>query len=220
MATQTLAPRRPAPSHPARPRRLARARAWLRSRLRPRMVLILVAALVVTVLGAGELAAMLRARSAPLATDTISLGGLTIQIDSVTWVPFDTGDPTILDPSTAGGYQMPAQMMPGMPADGQGRLNIQVTLSDPGGSARTLNTAGEFRLGGGGKGDAGWKLQGDTFGGLKRVNPGNAVDGKLFFDLQPPTKQDPPLYLRWRRGGDTARLLLVPGGTAATHHHH
>lgn len=210
MATQTLTPRTPTPQRPGRSR--------LVGRIRPRMVLVLVAAIVVAVLGAGELAAMLRARSAPLATDTITLSGLTIRIDQVSWVAFDANDPATTDPTAKDGYKMPAQMMPGMPADGEGRLNIGVTLSDQGGSARALNTNGEFFLGGG-AGDKTQKLSGDTFGDLRRINPDNAVDGKLFFDLKPPGPKDPPLYLEWRRGGDLARLLLVPGGTASTHHH-
>ena len=182
------------------------------------MVLVLVAALVVAALGAGELAAMMRARSAPLATDTITLDGLTIHINSVGWVSFDSDDPALQDPGAAGGYQMPAQMMPDMPGEGQARLNLEVTLTDPGDVARALDTRNEFFLGGG-QGNQSWNLQGDTFGELRRLNPANAVDGKLFFDLQPPQRSDPPLYLEWRRGGDTVRLLLVPGGSASTHHH-
>lgn len=183
------------------------------------MALVLVAAVVVAVLGAGELAAMLRARSAPLATDTVTVSGMTISIVSVDWVSFDPmQDAPPSDPSAASGYQMPAQMMPDMPGEGEARLNLEVTLSDRGGAAQALNTTGEFSLGGGGS-DQNRKLQGDTFGELKRINPGNAVDGKLFFDLKPPAKGNPPLYLTWHRGGDTARLLLVPGGTAVTHHH-
>lgn len=215
----------PRPGRQTRLGRLARLTGLTRltrltrvGRLRPRMVLVLVAAVVVAALGAGELATMMRARSAPLATDTITVDGLTIHINTVDWVPFDSDDPALQDPSAANGYKMPAQMMPDMPGEGQARLNLEVTLSDTGEEARALDTDGEFFLGGG-QGDQVRPLQGDTFGELRRVNPDNAVNGKLFFDLEPPRRDDPPLYLEWRRGGDTARLLLVPGGTASTHHH-
>lgn len=216
MAHQTLLhPTRPAPSakrgsEPQRPTSSRRAR--------PKFLLVLLAALLVAVVGAGELAAMLRARSAPIATDTATLGGLTIHLNRVEWVSFDSDDPTLMDPSATGGYQMPAQMMPDMPAEGDARLNLEITLEDRTGQARKLDTAGEFSLGGG-KGDQSWKLQGDTFGDLGRLNPGNAVDGKLFFDLKAPAKDDPPLYLKWQRGGDTVRILLTPGGKPSEHHH-
>ncbi|HEY9474298.1 MAG TPA: hypothetical protein VIS06_10660 [Mycobacteriales bacterium] len=222
MATQALASQTTAQprTEPAR-----RPGGWRRprlpgrpGRLRPRMALVLVAAIVVAALGAAELATMVRARSAPLATDTITLGGLTIQIESVDWVAFDSNDPALQDPSAAGGFKMPAQMMPDMPPDGQARLNVEVTLTDAGEAARALDTKNEFFLGGG-QDNQSWKLQGDTFGELRRLNPANAVNGKLFFDLQPPRPSSPPLYLEWRRGGDTVRLLLVPGGNASTHHH-
>jgi hypothetical protein len=187
-------------------------------RANPRFLVALVAALLVAVVGAGELAAMLRARSAPIDTNTATLGGLTLHLNKVEWVSFESDDPTLMDPSAAGGYQMPAQMMPDMPAEGDARLNLEVTLEDRTGQARALDVSKEFSLGGG-KGDQQWKLQGDTFGELGRLNPGTAADGKLFFDLKAPAKGDPPLYLTWRRGGDTLRILLTPGGTPSEHHH-
>lgn len=187
-------------------------------RRNPRFLLVIVIALVVAVVGAGELAAMVRARSEPINGDTATVGGLTIHLERVEWVSFDSDDPTLSDPKASNGYSMPSQMMPDMPTDGNARLNLEVVLDNSTGDGRTLDTDKEFWVGGG-KDDKLYKLQGDTFGGLGRVNPGDGVNGKLFFDMPPTGKDDPPLYLEWRRGGDTVRVFITPGGKPSQHSH-
>jgi len=49
---------------------------------------------------------------------------------------------------------------------------------------------------------------------LTRLGPGSAVDGVIYFDTVVPGAGDPPLYLEWRRDGDTAQIAipLLAGG--------
>ncbi|WP_035795560.1 hypothetical protein [Kitasatospora mediocidica] len=111
-----------------------------------------------------------------------------------------------------GGYQMPAQMMPGAPAAGEVRLGVPLTLENTGGGPLDFGVSQEFQLGGG-KAGGPRTAHSDTFGGLAQLAPHNAVRGVVYFDTPPPGAGDPPLYLLWKRGGQTRRLLLSVTGT-------
>jgi hypothetical protein len=115
-----------------------------------------------------------------------------------------------------GGYQMPAQMMPGAPAEGEARLGVRLTLHNTSKQARQFNPIEEFLLLGG-VGDP-RAPHSDTFGRLTRLNPGSAVDGTVYFDTVVPNKDDPPLTLRWVRGGEEY-VLAIPIGDAPSGHH-
>jgi hypothetical protein len=169
------------------------------------------AALLIAIVGAG-----LRARSqaaAEAATDTGTLGGITAALHGAGWVAMDghsMGD--------QGGYQMPAQMMPGAPEGDDMRLGIRLTLTNTSQDPRQFNLADEFALGGGRTG-APRLLHSDTFGSLSRLNPGSAVDGVLYFDTVVPSHDDPPFYLLWKRGGNSAQLAVWIGVEGPAHEH-
>jgi hypothetical protein len=112
-----------------------------------------------------------------------------------------------------GGYQMPAQMMPGAPAGDEMRFGVPLTLVNTSGDVRRFNLAEEFVLRGG-RIEQPRAPHSDTFGRLARLGPGSAVDGVIYFDTVVPDAGDPPLYLEWRRDGDTTRLAipLLAGG--------
>jgi hypothetical protein len=111
------------------------------------------------------------------------------------------------DQNGQGGYQMPAQMMPGAPVGDDMRFGVPLTLVNTSADMRRFSLAEEFFLRGGRTDDA-RAMHSDTFGKLNRLNPGSAVDGVLYFDTVVPGAGDPPLYLEWRRDGDTTRLAI------------
>lgn len=117
-----------------------------------------------------------------------------------------------------GGYQMPAQLMPGAPADGELRLGVPVTLTNESEKVREFDLVKEFSLAGGPGNDTS-RLNSDTFGGLTRLNPGSAVDGVLYFDTKNPVPGDPPLYLKWTRGGSQDRLAVRIAADPSAHPH-
>jgi hypothetical protein len=118
-----------------------------------------------------------------------------------------------------GGYQMPAQMMPGAPVGDDMRFRVPLTLVNTSGQPRQFILANEFFLRGG-RLDRPRTLHSDTFGRLNRLGPGSAVDGVLYFDTVVPDSNDPPLYLEWRRdGGSTALAIPLMAGGAPDHGH-
>lgn len=148
----------------------------------------------------------------------MNAGGL-IAVPTGTQAPASPGSIVVPPLPQQGGYQMPAQMMPGMPPEGQARLTVPVTLRNTTDKVRTFDIPAEFVLRGG-AGDKTRELYGDTIGSLPRLAPGNAVTGVLYFDLEPPQPGDPPLYLQWTRSGKTVRLSLSPTGKAVPHEGH
>jgi hypothetical protein len=169
-------------------------------------------ALLIAVAGAG-----LRARSQAAAEagppGSGTLSGITVTLHGAGWVSMDghsMGD--------QGGYQMPAQMMPGAPEGDNMRLGIPLTLLNTEGGTRQFNLAEEFFLGGG-RNDAPQPLHSDTFGLLSRLSPDSAVDGVLYFDTVVPGGGDPPLYLLWKRDGKTIQFAVRIGGGPPDHEH-
>lgn len=122
------------------------------------------------------------------------------------------------DMDNQGGYQMPAQMMPGVPAGDDMRLGVPLTLVNTSRDLRRFNLSEEFWLGGGRNSEL-RPLHSDTFGQLLRLNPGSGVDGVLYFDTVVPDDGDPPLFLQWSRDGRTVRLA-VPLAGALEHEQH
>jgi hypothetical protein len=140
---------------------------------------------------------------------TAALGGLSVRLRDAGWLSMDSHN---MD--NQGGYQMPAQMMPGAPTGDDMRFGVPLTLLNTSREVRQFNLAEEFFLSGGRTGTP-RALHSSTFGQLTRLSPGSAVDGVLYFDTVVPDIGDPPLHLQWRRDGDTTRLAipLLAGGT-------
>ena len=151
---------------------------------------------------------MVHNRSAVPMSQSETLGGLSVQLHDAGWLAMDGHDM-----GSQGGYQMPSQMMPGAPAGDDMRFGVPLTLINTSGDALRFNLSEEFFLRGGRNSDS-RALHSDTIGRLGRLSPGSAVDGVLYFDTTVPDAGDPPLYLEWRRDGDTTRLAipLMAGG--------
>lgn len=144
-----------------------------------------------------------------------AMGGLDVTTGEARWAAME--DHT-MDGPQGGGYQMPAQMMPGAPENGAMRLGIALTIADHGGGARLLDLEREFTLAGGGVGDP-LTPHSDTFGPLPRLGADSAVRGTLYFDLKVPGPGTPPLYLLWNRDGKQRRLLVNLPDSAPEHQH-
>jgi hypothetical protein len=149
-----------------------------------------------------------------------ALDGMQAAVVKAQFLDHDHADPIPQDSSAAGGpagYQMPAGMMPGMPADGQSRLLIQLNLSNGAGQAKAVDPVTEFVL----RNEQGgsWPTMGDTFGGFSQLNPSNGVAGAVFFDVPTEGATQRQWVLEWKRGGRTTHLA-VPLGTAPPAHSH
>jgi len=136
-----------------------------------------------------------------------TLSGLTASVGSADWVMMDHDMS-----STAPGYQMPPAMMPGMPAEGQERLEVSVTVVNNTKETRPLKPGKEFLLRTESAADS-LTPHSDTFGELPRLAPGSAVTGVLYFDLPPHS----PAWLEWTHEGATVRLAI---GVAPPHSNH
>lgn len=143
-----------------------------------------------------------------------TVDGITTEIRDAGWVEFDMGH--VMDGQ--GGFMMPDQMMPGTPSGDQVRLGITLTLLNTSGTTREFNLAGEFSVTGGRTPEP-QPISADSIGELPRLAPGAALDGTLYFDLEVPTDDDPPLLLRWTRGGGSV-LIEVPLAADAPVHEH
>ena len=172
------------------------------------------------VIGAALFAAIFgvtRLFAAPSAPEVISqnttVDGLTTSVSTASWSKMDH------DMSAdAPGYQMPPQMMPGMPEQGQERLVVSVTVTNTTDGTRPVGLGDEFalRVGEGGKRVT---PHSDTFGELPRLAAHNAIAGQLFFDLMREDLARSPAWLEWTHGGTTSRLAIPLDGAAAGPNH-
>jgi len=144
--------------------------------------------------------------------DAATLDGLTASLRDAGWLSME------MHQAMQGGYQMPAQMMPGAPAGDELRLGVPLTLVNTSREARAFRLVDEFFLAGG-RETAPRALHSDTFGPLPRLAPGSAVDGVMYFDTIVPGESDPPLYLIWKRGGETVRLAIPRISNVPDHPH-
>jgi hypothetical protein len=171
-----------------------------------------VAAFAVMVVGIIQFSGVLDARADAERSSGAPLGDLTVSVERAGWLSMDHGQAT--------GYQMPAAMMPGMPADGHERFSVTVTIVNSGGATRPLQAVKEFSLrAANGKR---WNPTEHSFGELPRLGPGNAVTGQLYFDL--PADELPDLTaarLDWEYQGGRRELLIPIGGAEpAPQHQH
>jgi len=171
-------------------------------------LLLMLAALAAASIGVSAMAASPGA--APVET-TAQVGRLTASVGDTGWLGMDHDMST-----TASGYQMPPAMMPGMPATGDDRLSVAVTLVNSGPDTVTLHPVDEFTLH---AGPSATKVPayGGTFGELPRLGPGAAVSGVLFFDLPPAQLDSTGAWLDWSRAGGSARLSIPDAAMTMNH---
>src|SRR5262245_5522745 len=164
---------------------------------RLRTVIIVAAAAAVATVGVVRLGAT---PDAPTVAAAATVDSLTAQVAEVEWSAMDH------DMSDdAPGYQMPPQMMPGMPENGDERLAVSVLVVNTGAETRLLSPGEEFSLRAGKAGKR-WTPHSDTFGDLPRLAPRNAVTGLLYFDLQPAELTGAPAWIEWTHDGTANRL--------------
>jgi hypothetical protein len=169
---------------------------------------------VLTVASVGLLAWQRLAEPAVVTGGTATVDGVTAEIRQAGWVEFDMGH--VMDGQ--GGFMMPDQMMPDAPSGDQVRLGITLTLFNTSDATREFNLAGEFSLTGGRTPEP-QPISADSIGELPRLAAGAALDGTLYFDLEVPADDDPPLYLRWTRDGSTVLIEVPLSGDAPVHEH-
>lgn len=167
-----------------------------------------VAQLILGWMPARGLASALPQRSA-VATD-----GVAAQVRQARWIAHDHND----ESGTGPGYQMPLSMMPGMPADGDVRLAVSVTVTNTGTVGRAVDPAAEFTLRNAST-DESWPPRADTFDGLARLGSRSAADGVLFFDLPQEEADSSQLYVHWKHADWSARLTVQPDQDAGSHSH-
>lgn len=178
--------------------------------MRMRMTLLAFVTTIFTVLGLVELVTLVRDRPAPVAVLTATVDGLTANVSEAGWLD-------MIMP-TQDGYQMPASMMPGMPADGSERLSVKLTVANGPGATRPLRMTDEFILRTSKDGKT-WKAVGGTFGDLPRLAPQSAVTGVLFFDLPADELTKWTAWMDWSHQGVRTRLRIPLNGAAPVHSH-
>lgn len=143
---------------------------------------------------------------------TATLGGITTEVREAGWVPLDHVH------DGEGGFLMPDEMMPGAPTGEQVRLGVTLTLSNTDSGTHRFSIAEEFAVTGGVVTEP-QPVRADNIGVLPRLAPGAAVDGTIYFDIEVPGEDDPPLYLQWTRDGDTTRIAVPLDEDAPEHEH-
>jgi hypothetical protein len=144
----------------------------------------------------------------------VAADGVATRVVQARWIAHDHN----ADTGTGPGYQMPLSMMPGMPADGQARLALSVTVTNTASGGRPVDPEDEFILRDAAS-DESWRPAADTFDGLSRLGSLNAADGVIFFDLPEEKQGEGQLYLDWKHAGRSVRLAVRPGQDTGTHSH-
>ena len=170
-----------------------------------RIMIVVVAALCVAIFGVTRLFAT------PSGSDQVvqnaTVDGLSTSVTTALWSKMDHD----MAPD-APGYQMPPQMMPGMPEQGQERLVVSVTVTNTSDDTRPIRVGDEFALRVGASGQR-VAPHSDTFGELPRLAAHNAVAGQLFFDLMREDLARSSGWLEWTHDGTTSRLAIPLDGT-------
>jgi hypothetical protein len=144
----------------------------------------------------------------------VAADGVAANVREARWIAHDHNAET----GTGPGYQMPLSMMPGMPADGQTRFAISVTVTNTEGAGRAIDPAGEFTLRDAATEES-WQPSADTFDGLSRLAAGNAADGVLFFDVPESDQGQRRFFVDWKHARERMRLAVQSGQDSAPHSH-
>jgi hypothetical protein len=150
----------------------------------------------------------------PPQPSAVAADGVAARVVQARWIAHDHNAATGSGP----GYQMPLSMMPGMPADGQIRLALSVTVTNTATGGRPISPEDEFTLRDAGSGES-WRPATDTFDGMSRLGPLSAADGVIFFDLPEEKQGEGQLYVDWKHSKRSVRLAVRPGQDAGTHSH-
>lgn len=178
-------------------------------RLWPNGWWVLAPAVLIAVFGMVQAGFVLVARHSAPPAPVVVVDGLQASVTAVEQLAHNHDD-------TAGPYQMPLSMMPGMPADSDVRLAVSLVLTNRSTSGAAIDPATEFALHrvAGGR----WSAGSDTFGGLGRLGAHSQVVGTLFFDVPADRADISKLYLKWVHQRQGA-LLEIPDQGAPAHSH-
>ena len=177
------------------------------ARTRTRIVIVVLTAMSIAIFGITRLVLSLTAEAAPAQVGSVD--NLTAEVTKAGWVDMDHDMS-----ANAPGYQMPPQMMPGMPEEGKERLAVSVTVTNTTNDTRPVKPIEEFAL----HATKDGKLippHSDSFGELPRLAPHNAVNGVLFFDLPPGDVVDSATWLEWQHGDARARISVPMNGAGS-----
>jgi hypothetical protein len=191
----------------------SRSHRWTESSGRGKSIVVAAVTLVVVAAGLLEIVLVVRDARAPHPVASANLDGLTAAVQRAGWLGMDMAGPT-------SGYQMPAAMMPGAPAEGDERLAITITVANTGGGTRPVHVAQEFSL----RGPDGqrWTPQATTFGDLPRLGPDNAITGELYFDLPEADVakySQSSIWVEWNYQGGRSQLEIPALGDSPVHTH-
>jgi uncharacterized protein YdeI (BOF family) len=152
--------------------------------------------------------------------DEVALSNLTLAVDQMNWVDHqhdpneDANSVTLLpadpnytpppvDTTASTGFAMPRAMMPGIPAEGQQRLRVELTLHNTGTGLKEIKPA-DFMVE-----DANGKvfvpLANSTFRSQK-LTPDQRIGAILFIDVDEDAKS--PLLI-WRHDGAQVTLAIT-----------
>jgi Domain of unknown function (DUF4352) len=136
-------------------------------------------------------------------------GGLALTVNQVVWMVDDMTDPN--KQPNSHGFQMPADMMPGMQTVGEKRLRIELYIRNISNSPQRYEL-NEFRLfGTGGKS---WAPLDNaaTRGAIlaATLDPGFVATVDLYFDL--PLSQGKRLTVEWEHGGTLVHFPIHATG--------
>ncbi|WP_158882269.1 hypothetical protein [Amycolatopsis anabasis] len=174
--------------------------------------MVILAAVAVGLFGVGRLVAVLRAPPRAVVGAEATHDGVNVRVTAASWTGMDH------DMSgTAPGYTMPPAMMPGMPAAGEQRLAVTVTVVNTSDETRPVRPAREFTLRAA-TGEKGWEPHSHTFGELPRLAAHNALAGTLFFDLPPADLNGSPAWIEWNHEGVVSRLSVPFNGAVHSPH--
>jgi len=140
----------------------------------------------------------------PVVPGRLIAGDLTLELQNASWITHDdVGGP--VPPSVQNGFQMPANMMPGMPDPGTHRLYLEAVLSNTG-SGDAGFAPSEFSV----RSTAGatWPLNRPTSFQAASLRPGQTRSLDLLFDVPDSIAQ---LDLVWAHAG---QLQSVQVGAA------
>lgn len=178
---------------------------------------LLTIALFTTLIGLALLTYLIFNRSRLISEgQTVQVGNLSLQIKEIEWLAHehgghDHGEDEVVDPQaeqiedlTAEGqvFPMPSSMMPGMPEEGQLRLQVEVSLQNEG--SRPLSYGPEaFSLHSENGGF--WFPQTSNSFRAGALDVGQTINGVFTFDVVD-TATD--LYLLWQRDSDEIRIPI------------
>lgn len=152
--------------------------------------------------------------------NTITVNGLTVQLQELGWISADMHSTTDADyeqtaadasPDSAS-VAMPSSMMPGLPETGLERLKVILNLKNEGSQLRQL-AAGQFRVED--QDNNAWPIIEEQSGRNWQLAPGQEIELVLYFEVKSGAAR---LAVVWEGQGDKVNIPIEDAPT--TNHSH